>query len=164
VEGETPAQRAAPRLEEYLLTLALHTPEHLARIEFLNAEDFTQADCRALFTALREYWTPSELFDREAFRATLDESLVALYDHLIRQGMPALNEPELAREIESAAHRLRLQHDKTELAQIEVLLRDHDAERTTEEIQRLQTRISFLLKRLMDSQKALGTRTILGRI
>ncbi len=164
VEGETPAQRAAPRLEEYLLTLALHTPEHLARIEFLDAEDFTQADCRALFTALREYWTPSELFDREAFRATLDESLVALHDHLISQGIPALSEPDLAREIENTAHRLQIQHDKTELTQIEVILRDQ-FEKPSAEIERgLFARIGFLRKRLMENQKALGTRTILGRI
>lgn len=164
LEEQTATRYAAPKLEEYLLTLALHTPEHLARIEFLDAEDFTDPACRALFVALREYFQPTELFDREAFRATLDESLHALHDRLIGEGMPDLGEPDLAREIANAAHRLRLQHDKTELAQIEVLLRDHDNERTTEEIQRLQTRISFLLKRLMDSQKALGTRTILGRL
>ncbi len=163
-EAETLAQRAMPRLEEYLLTLVLHTPEHLARIEFLDAEDFAPAECRALFTALREYWTPSELFDREAFRVTLDESLVALHDHLISQELPALSEPELAREIENAAHRLQIQHDKTELAQIQVILRDQFEKLSAETERGLFARIGFLRKRLMENQKALGTRTILGRI
>lgn len=154
-----PAQRAASKLEEYLLTLALATPEHLSRIRFLEAEDFAETDCRALFVALRAFWNPAEWFDREAFRATLDESLGTLHDRLSGSGVPTLDELGLAREIESVAHRLRLQHDKIELSQIEVLLRDKDDERTPEDTQHLQTRVGFLLKRLMDSQKALGART-----
>lgn len=162
--AEAPAQRAASKLEEYVLTLALHAPEHLTRIKFLEAEDFVETDCRALFVALREFWSPAEWFDREAFRATLDETLVALHDWLIERGAPDLDELGLGREIESAAHRLRLQHDKTELEQIEVLLRDKDDERAQEDILRLQTRVSFLLKRLMDSQKALSSRIIQSRL
>ncbi len=155
---------AASKLEEYVLALALHTPEHLARIGFLEAEDFSEADSRALFVALREFWKPAEWFDREAFRATLDETLAALYDRLIERDAPDLDELGLGREIEGAAHRLRLQHDKTELEQIEVLLRDKDDERAQEDILRLQTRVSFLLKRLMDSQKALSSRMAQSRL
>lgn len=160
---DTPAARTASKFEEYCLTLALHTPEHLSRLSFLDAEDFAEPDCRALFIALREFWQPAELFDRAVFRATLDESLAALHDRLVGPGIPDLNEPDLAREIESTAHRLRLQHDKTELGQIEVLLRDKDEERTAEDAQRLQARVGFLLKRLMDSQKALSSRTVIRR-
>jgi DNA primase len=160
----SPTQRGASKIEEYCLTLALHTPEHLARIEFLEAEDFGDSACRALFTALREFWTPTELYDREAFRAMLDETLGQLHDRLIGQGIPDLSEPDLAREIENTAHRLRLQRAKTELAQIEVLLRDQDETRTASDIVALQARVDWLRKRLMDSQKALSARTIPNRI
>lgn len=161
---EPPAQRAISKIEEHLLTLALSVPEHLSRLEFLEPEDFIQAENRALFLALREFWNPAEWFDRESFRASLDETLLALHDRLIGQGVPDLDELGLRREIESTAHRLRLQHDKTELEQIEVLLRDKDDERVPEDTQRLQTRVSFLLKRLMDSQKALSSRMVQSRL
>ncbi len=164
--AESPALHTASKLEEYCLALALHTPEHLVRIEFLDIEDFAEPSCRALFTALREFAGSVEFFERDVFRATLDESLATLCDRLIgqEQTLPDLSEPDLAREIESTAYRLRLQHAKTELSQIEVLLRDKDDERSPEDEQRLRERVGFLLKRLMDSQKALSTRTVLGRV
>ncbi len=163
---ETPASTryVASKLEEYCLTLALRTPEHLARIAFLQAEDFAEPACRALYSALCVF-KPSEIFERDAFRASLDEPLAALYDRLseAEQNLPDLGEPARAREIESTAHRLRLQHAKAELAQIQVLLRDQDGERTLEETQRLSARVDSLRKRLMDSQKALSARTLLSR-
>jgi len=163
IESATP--RGASKLEEYCLALALYTPEHFSRIGFLQAEDFDEPDCRALFLALREFIKPSEFFDRDAFHATLDESLVALADRLTEQAqkLSDQSEPDMAREIENTAHRLRIQHDKIELSQIEVLMRDKDDERHPEEEQRLRERVIFLQKRLMDSQKALSVRTILGR-
>jgi hypothetical protein len=153
----------ASKLEEYCLSLALHTPEHLSRIAFLEPEDFAAADCRALFLALRDAWSPAELFDREAFRASLVEALLPLYDRLVasEQTVPDLNEPDLAREIETAAHRLRLQRDKMGLARLEVLLRDHEDERTAEDERLLRERVDSLRKRVMNSQKALGARTLL---
>ena len=164
VESATP--RVVSKLEEYCLLLVLHTPEHLSRINFLQAEDFDEPDCRALFLALREFGKPSEFFDRDAFHATLDESLAALSDRLTEQAqnLGDKSEPDLAREIENTAHRLRLQHDKIELSQIEVLMRDKDDERSADEEQYLRERVIFLQKRLMDSQKALSARTILGRL
>lgn len=163
---EATAPRGASKLESYCLALLLHTPEHLARITFLQAEDFDEPDCRALFLALREFIVPAEIFDRAAFHTSLDEALAALTDRLTEPAhkLGEQNEPDLAREIESTAHRLRLRRDKTELSQIEVLLRDQDDARNLEDEQRLRARVVFLQKRLIASQKALNARTILGRL
>ena len=157
------APATVSKLEEYCLTLALRTPEHLTRIAFLEAEDFAEADYRALFTTLREYAIQTELFDRDEFRATLDELLFPLYDQLSEQARQSLdlNEPDLARELERAAYRLRLRHDKDELAHLEVMLRDQDEERTADDEQALRERVAFLLKRITDGQMALGARTML---
>lgn len=162
-EATPSAPATVSKLEEYCLALALCTPEHLTRVAFLAAEDFAEADYRALFTILREYATQTELFDRDEFRATLDELLLPLFEQLSEQArqLPDLNEPDLARELERAAYRLRLQHDKTELAHLEVMLRDQDDERTADDEQALHTRVAFLLKRITDGQMALGARTML---
>ncbi len=162
---EPPAGRARglPKLETYLLTLAVHTPEHLPRVDFLTLEDFSEADGRALFAALRQYATLDILFDREGLRAVLDAWLIPLYDQLLSAELtlPDLTGPDLAREIETAAYRLRLQHDKSELSQLEVLLRDHEEGRSAEAEAMLRARVGLLLKRLMASQTALNARSML---
>jgi hypothetical protein len=50
------------------------------------------------------------------------------------------------------------------LAQIEVLLRDKDEDRTAVDNKQLSDRVGFLLKRVMESQSALSARTTVGRI
>lgn len=158
----TSAPRAESQLEAYLLTLALKTPEHLTRIDFLDPEDFSGAEHRALFFALHDFVTESELFDGEAFRESLDESIQPLCDQLSERArqLPEMNEPDLAREIQTAAYRLRLQRDKSELAHVEVLLRDQDEDRTAEDEANLRERVEFLGKRIIASQKALSARTL----
>ena len=159
---ETAAPRVESRLEEYCLTLSLHTPEHLARIDFLEPEDFVDSEHRALFFALHDFAAQSQLFDREAFRESLDESLHPLCDQLLERArqLPDMEEPDLAREIQTAAYRLRLQRDKTELAGVEVMLRDQDEERSAEDETMLRARVEFLGKRIVESQKALSARTL----
>ncbi|MBI5305565.1 MAG: DNA primase [Chloroflexi bacterium] len=163
--SETPVYAPAPvsKLEEYLLTLALRTPEHLSHIAFLDPEDFDDAAGRAMYLALIDFAVANDFFERESFRASLDESLQPYYDQLTQRGdpLPELNAADAARELERTAYRLRLQHDKTELAQLEVMLRDQDDEHTTEDEQLLRERVDFLRKRLTDGQKALSARTLL---
>lgn len=163
-EATTAAPRAESKMEEYCLTLALRTPEHLARIDFLESEDFVDAEHCALFFALRdaERAAQAELFDRDAFRDSLDDSLRPLCDLLMERAkqLPDMDEPDLSREIQTAAYRLRLQRDKAELARVEVMLRDQDAERTSADEAVLRTRVDFLGKRVIDSQKALSARTL----
>jgi hypothetical protein len=77
----------------------------------------------------------------------------------VRQ-LPDLDEPALAREIQTAAYRLRLLRDKTELAQVEVMLRDQDEERNAADEVVLRERVDFLGKRIIESQKALDARTL----
>ena len=74
--------------------------------------------------------------------------------------MPDMDEPDLAREIQTAAYRLRLQRDKSELARVEVMLRDKDDERTAEDEAVLRGRVDFLGKRMIESQRALSARTL----
>src|SRR5574341_385852 len=119
-EAVEPVPRVSSKLDEYCLMLALNTPEHLSRIDFLEAEDFSEAASRALFFALRNFASQTELFDREAFRESLDDSLKTLCDDLLSRAaqLPNLNEPDLAREIEVAAYRLRLSRDKAALTNL----------------------------------------------
>lgn len=159
---ESSAPRVESKMEEYCLTLALRTPEHLARIDFLEAEDFVDAEHRALFFALHDFAAQPDLFDREAFRDSLDDALQPLCDQLFERArqLPDMDEPDLAREIQTAAYRLRLLRDKAELARVEVMLRDQDAERTAEDEIVLRGRVDFLGKRMIESQRALNARTL----
>ncbi len=164
VEGTVdPALRTNSKLDEYCLTLALHTPEHLPRIDFLEAEDFSEADSRALFIALREFALQAELFDREAFRESLDDALKTRCDDLLARAaqLPNLNEPDLAREIEIAAYRLRQSHDKAELTDLEFLIREQDSERDSDEKRMLHERAELLRKRIATNQKALSARSVI---
>ncbi len=149
--------------EEHLLTLALHMPEHLPRVAFLEAEDFADGETRAFFLALRDFAALFDFFDHAMFRSVLDESLHPLYDrlHANETIAPAVAEPDLAREIELAAYRLRAERDKTELGRLEVLLRDQAAEPPPDDAHALHARVAFLLKRVAETQKALSARTML---
>lgn len=150
--------KAVSKLEEYCLALALHSPSDLARIAFLEGEDFTGVTQRALFFAFQQ--AGMELTERDRFRGRLDEALVPLYEQLstLEQNLPTLNGPDLTREIETTAYRLRLQRDRTELTQIEVMLRDQDTDRTPEDARVLYERVNLLRKRIDESQKALSAR------
>ena len=161
-EVATAAPRTESKLEEYCLTLALRTPEHLPRVDFLEAEDFVAPEYRALFFALREFAARSELFDQESFCESLDEPLLPSCSQLLERAkqLPDMDEPDLSREIQTAAYRLRLQRDKSELARVEVMLRDKDEERTDEDEVVLRERVDFLGKRIVESQKALSARTL----
>ncbi len=158
-EEARPAPAAASKLEDYCLALALHSPDQFARIAFLQSDDFAAADTRALFEALRER---GPVLDRDALRGGLDGSLVSSYDRIVEleRGLGELSVADLTRELEATAYRLRLQTDKTELARIEVLLRDQEEERTTDDERQLQARVAFLGKRIIETQKALSARTL----
>jgi DNA primase len=156
--------RAIAAREEFFLTLALRTPEHLPRVAFLDADDFADGELRAFYLALRQFAESNEWFERAAFEAALPDALRATADRLraAAQALPDLSEPDLAREIELAAYRLRAERDKNELARLELLLREQDELRDATEEQHLRARVAFLLKRVAENQKALGARTLLS--
>ncbi len=151
------------KLEEYCLTLALRDPRQLSLMSFLEPEDYASADHRALFQSLIDFLERG-ILDRDEQRGQLDPVLLPLYDHLIEleQQLRDLTEQDTAREVEAAAYRLRSQHDKTELARLEVMLRDKEQDRTPEEDQSLLHRVAYLRKRMGENQKALGRLTLLG--
>jgi DNA primase len=157
------APRAESKLEEYLLTLLVHSPEHVRRISFIETDDFSQSDHRALFVSILAETSQSNVFDRETFRESLDPELKTLFDQLAAQThvLSEFEKPDLMREIQTVAYRIRLQHDKAELAQVEVVLRDRDEERIAADEAVLHERVGLLSKRIIDSQKALSARSLL---
>lgn len=157
------APRVESKLEEYCLLLALSAPDYWRQISFLEPEDFSSAEYRALFAAMGEAAGGAEKPDRDAIRQSLDEALWPMYDRMIEraQQLPALDDQEFLREIQTAAYRLRLQRDKSELAKVEVLLRDADDDQALEEDATWHERAEFLGKRIIEGQKALSARTLL---
>jgi DNA primase len=157
---DSPATPEA-RLETYVLTLALKSPGHLGRIQFLDGEDFAGAETRALFGAWRHYVAESAPVDLSAFREILDEMLRPLYDMLAGRvsSLSALSELELVREIETTALRLQQNRDKDELTQVELLLRDQDSAELDEK-KLLYERAEILRRRLAENQKAMNARTM----
>lgn len=158
---ESPA-RAESKQEEYCLMLALKSPEHLSRMSFLDEEDFSDVENRVLFANMRESFQKGDTVDLDAFRELLDESIKPLFDTLVERAQPLseLTEPDLTREFETAAYRLRLNRDRNELTQVEVLLRDQLAEQGGEEKNLLHARAEILRRRVAENQKALSARTM----
>lgn len=148
--------------EEHFLMLALGTPEHLPRVAFLEPDDFAEGELRAFYVALRQFAESVEWFDQDAFRASLPESLRATEARLRDASAKlagGLNRADLAREIECAAYRLRAERDKTELARLEVLLREQADDRA-DEMQRWLERVNTLRQRIAENHKALYARSL----
>jgi len=156
--------RTESRLERYMLTLALRAPEQLTRATFLEGEDFTDTEYRALFVTLKDFVRDSTQIDLGAFRSLLDESLGVALDALAVETsrLSELSEMELTREIETTAYRLRQTRDKNELTQVEVLLRDQDIATDADDAERqmLHARAEFLRRRVAENQRALSARTM----
>ncbi len=159
--AESPT-RVESKLEEYCLMLAVKAPEHLSRMSFLEEDDFADAEYRALYAALRESIQNAITADSDSFRGLLNESLERLFESLVERSrsLAELTELDLKREIETTAYRLRLNHDRNELTQVELLLRDQEAEEDVAEKNMLHERAEFLRRRVADNQKALSARTM----
>ncbi len=155
----------ASKFERDCLTLALRDLRQLLRISFLEPEDFASADYRALFESLMDF-RERGITDRDEQRHQLDAALLPLYDHLaqLEQQLRSLSEKELARELEAAARWLRSEHDKIEIARLEVMQRDTDQDRTPEEEQSLRHRVAYLYKRRAENDRALSRLYATGSI
>jgi hypothetical protein len=167
VEGNrVAATTSAPesKLEDYCLTLALKSPEQLARVAFLEDEDFADAENRALFGLLKDFVRQSTLIDLGAFRELIAESLLPTFERLAERvsSLTELTDMDLTREIETTAYRLRQNRDRNDLTQVEMLLRDQDSATDGEDAERkmLHERAEFLRRRVAENQKALGARTM----
>ncbi len=152
-------------LEEHCLVLGIAAPQYLGRLSFLEADDFLAADHRAVFQALRDVKDRSQALDREAMRARLDAAIVPLWDHLneLVDSLPQMNESDVIWAIETTAYRLKLQRFKSELARLEVMQRDQEEDRTTDEEHVLLERVDLLRRRIGEVQKALSGRTSFSR-
>ncbi len=148
-------------LGETCLMFALLVPQHLARLAALNAEDFLDAEQRALYRALRNVEGD---FDSERFRETLDEALAPLLEKLGGRAAPfaELSELECQREMEKAARRLRLTRLKSEIALVESELTRMESERREQggdmpEAERaLHARAEYCRRGIVESQRALS--------
>ncbi|MBI3912956.1 MAG: hypothetical protein HY327_01980, partial [Chloroflexi bacterium] len=115
--------------------------------------------------SLRAYANRVELFERDLFRDELDPALVPLCDMLTQRGNQYVNlgEPELRREIEKAAQRLRLSRFKAELTVVETELTSLQATRHGEGIalsgedeQLMHERAEYYRQEIVASQRALN--------
>lgn len=160
--NETMALPGSSRLENYFLALALARPDLLTRVAFVQADDLVPAESRALFQALQSYIVTHEPFERDEFRATLDESLAEECARLESQARRAenLSDIEISRELEATAFRLQIQRAQEELTQITLLQQDTD---DTDSAARLMERANELRVLMAHCQKQLQTRTLLSR-
>ncbi len=160
--AEESPTRVESKLEDYCLMLAVRAPEHLSHMSFLEEEDFFDVERRAVYAAMQDSFQRGMTVDLDAFREMLDESLKPLFDTLVEraQELVELSEPDLVREMESTAYRLRMSRDRSELTQVEFLLRDQESGQEIEEKSLLHERAELLRRRVAENQKALSARTM----
>jgi hypothetical protein len=151
-----PARARPPsaNVEEHLLACLWRVPVFFERVSFLEPEDFASAEARAWFERLRAGSTA----EVETGRAGLEPLLVEFSERVSARAreLPELPEPALAREVEMAAHHLRLRRVRAQLAQIEVLLQDPAA---GEERAAWMRQVDWLKKQMHASQKALQAKS-----
>jgi hypothetical protein len=161
--NEPVARPVSSRLEDYFLALALARPALLPRVSFLRPDDLVHAESRALFKDLQAFVGAHESYDRDEFRATLDETLAEECARLENDTRRAqdLSEIDITRELEATALRVQIQHAQEELTQITLLQQDtNEPEAAT----RLMERANELRLTIAHCQKKLQSRTLLSRI
>ena len=150
--------RQGARYDEHLLALALTQPGLISRVSFLTVDDFVDGWAREIWLALCGHAASWQAFDEEEFLEGLSEPARVECVRLHRVGRDfELTELEAAREIEAAAHRLRLQHDREELTQMHYAL----ADATPDEESLLHRRADMLRQRIAESQREVNLRTVL---
>jgi len=154
-----PNRPQAARYDEYLIALALHTPDHIERVSFLTAEDFGDPLLRQLWNTLIEYNQTTLAFDAAAFLARLRAETRAEGERLHQAAKGIQFEGAAAlRELESAAYRLRLQRLQNELTQLRFLL----SETPPEEQAELTQRVVLVSGWIAETKRALDARTLLS--
>jgi DNA primase len=155
---ELPARPNAARYDEYLIMLALRTPDLLNQVSFISPEDFEQPDVREVWQALVRYNTATISFDSTEFVRSLTPAARETGERL-RDASNGIqfNDAEAPRELEAAAYRLQLQRYQNELTQLHHLLTDAPAE----EQPALTRRVSTLSGLIAQTKRALDARTII---
>jgi DNA primase len=143
----------ASALEGYCLALLLRSPEAIEGIQDLSADDFLSIENRSIFLALKDSLEPPSAFDLEEFRAGLDPVLGEHLDSMLEgaEEGPVLPAEEMIGELERSLSRLRDRKDRSELLELESLLRDAPA--TGTDGSALRQRVDQLTQRIWERQR-----------
>jgi DNA primase len=156
---DLPTKPQAARFDEYLIALALHSPDLIERVEFLTAEDFSDPLLRQVWETLWRYNRTAVSFDADAFVSQLDDETRALGERLREASKGIQFEGgEALRELEATAYRLQLQRLTMELTQLQFLINEAPPEEQLELAQRLRA-VSVWKA---EAQRALDARSVLN--
>jgi DNA primase len=146
------------KFDEHLIALLLAHPAFLSHVEFLGEDDFSEGWAREIWISLHSRVAETGPFDEDEFLEGLSGPAQVEGARLLHTGREfEFADLETAREIEAAAYRLRAQRDREELTQMQYAM----AEATPEEENLLEQRADALRRRIAESQRALGLRTVL---
>ncbi len=153
---ESAPPRPSARYDEHLLALALYDPSLLPRVKFLTPDDFEDGARREIWSALQRHAAAPASFDADEFLDTLSSAARAEGEKLREQARQFdHSEIDAARELETAAYRLKLRRYSEELVQLQYLLNEPSAE----DAQMLYRRADVLRARMAEAQRALGAYT-----
>ncbi len=143
----------ASALECYCLALLVRSPEAIEGIQDLSADDFLCIENRSIFLALKDSLAPPSAFDLEEFRTGLDPVLGEHLDSMLEDAEegPVVPEEELFGELERSVSRLWDRKDRSELLELESLLRDAPASGTDGSA--LLERVDQLRQRIWERQR-----------
>jgi DNA primase len=169
-EGEAPSDREKFTfgLEEYCLSTLLQRPHLLQSlddalrdvgVDGLSADDFTQAENRAIFAFWRE-----GLELKESFREELDPALRSRFDLLLEgpRGAPPTNDDQVEMDLVKRGLSLRRQKLGRFVEELRFLLADADGlgRAATDEYRQM---VNFYRNALGRIDQALGARSFFGR-
>jgi DNA primase len=143
----------ASALESYCLALLLRSPEAIEGTQDLSADDFLCIENRSIFLALKNSLERPSAFDLEEFRTGLDPVLEEHLDSMLEgaEEGPVLPEEEVIGELERSLSRLRDRKDRSELLELESLLRD--AQESGTDGSALRERVDQLTQRIWERQR-----------
>lgn len=155
---DLPMKPTAARYDEYLIVLALHSPDLISNVAFIRGEDFEDPVLRELWQALTAYNERAVAFDVNEFIESLSDTTRELGERL-RDASKGIQfeESDAARELEAAAYRLRLQRYQNELTQLRFLL----SETSPEEQLELTQRVFAVSGWIAETKRALDARTMI---
>jgi len=144
---------SAVALENYCLGLLVRVPQALRQGQILCADDFLATENRSIFLAYQNCLDRERRFHLEEFRDGLDPVLREHLDAVLdaEEKGPSLPQEELLEEIERSASRLRDRKDRSELLELQSLLREADESGVDESS--LLGRVDRLRERILERQR-----------
>lgn len=156
---ELPAKPQAARYDEYLIALALHTPDLIHQVEFVTPDDFSDPLLRQVWETLLSYNRAATAFDVTAFISQLAPETRQTGEYLREASKGIQFEgSDAQRELETTAYRLRLQRYQNELTTLRFLL----SEAPPEEQAELALRVRNVSNWIAEAKRAVDARSVLG--